>query len=59
MRYVRIVGGDRVPFGVTPQSLFHQVAPVCWPWPAPDALLAEYDIYPAEAGDPDHTEELV
>lgn len=46
MSYIRVVEGQPVPFSVTPDTLYREVSPVCWPWPVPDGLLAEYDIYP-------------
>lgn len=56
--YVRLVDGVITPFRVRPKTLYSEVAPVCWPWPVPDALLAEYGIFPVvDAGPPVPNEE--
>jgi len=46
MSYIRLVAGSPEPFTINPQILYHMVAPICWPWPVPNSLLAEYNIYP-------------
>lgn len=58
MPYVRIVSGKVMPFSVSPKTLYHEVMPVCWPWPVPDRLLAEYGIFPVvNAPTPSHSAE--
>lgn len=52
MPYVRIVNGMPEPFSVNPRALYREVAPLCWPWPCPDSVLADWGIHPVLAEAP-------
>lgn len=45
MTYIRVVNGSPEPFSPSPRQLYNAVKKQCWPWPVPDSVLADYDIF--------------
>lgn len=56
MRYISLRDGTPKPFTVSPQTLYREIAPICWPWPCPDSVLADWGVHPVLTEAPDVAE---